>query len=105
MMDSSTHFDAFTGRRTAGPQFGHARATPQQEQVSVLPQFESEPAGLVEWLRTPEARQYEGRWVLLNDEFEVIDDDHSPSNLLRRNRHVSTPLVVFVDPADTNLVV
>ncbi len=103
-MESRTSFDARTSARATTRQFGPVSGTHQQEGTAVLPQFESEPAGLVEWLGTPEARRLEGRWVLLSDDFEVTNHDHSPSQLLRRNRGVIAPLVVFVDPAD-NLVV
>jgi len=85
--------------------FGHASGTPQQERASVLPRFEAEPAGLIEWLGTQEARQYEGQWVLLRDDFGVIDHAHSPTDLLRRHPDFRTPMVVFVDPPDTNLAV
>lgn len=102
---SRTDFNPLRSTRTTVQPFGQASGTPQQERASVLPQVESEPAGLIEWLRTPVARQYEGQWVLLSDDFGVIDHAHSPTDLLRRNPNLRTPLVVFVDPADTNLVV
>lgn len=85
--------------------FGHASGTPQQERASVLPRFEAEPTGLIEWLGTREARQYEGQWVLLGDDFGVIDHAHSPTDLLKRHPDLRTPMVVFVDPPDTNLAV
>jgi hypothetical protein len=105
MTEKSTSFDALRSEGTTMQPSRQVGRTPQQEWASVLPQFKPEPAGLVEWLGTPEARQYEGQWVLLNDDFGVIDNDHSPTVLLQRNRDIRTPLVVFVDPPGTNLAV
>jgi len=105
MRDTSRSLGAQRGPGTTMQPFGQVSGTPQRERASVLPQFESEPTGLVEWLGTREARHYEGQWVLLNDDFGVIDNDHSPTALLQRNRDIKTPLVVFVDPPDINLVV
>jgi hypothetical protein len=73
--------------------------------VPTVPRFNAEPSGLVEWLGTRQARQYEGQWVLLRDDFGVIDHAHSPTDLLRRHPDPRTPMVVFVDPAGINLAV
>ncbi len=101
---SRTDFGALRSRTTMRP-FRQASGTPQREHASVLPQFEPEPTGLIEWLGTQAARQLEGQWVLLSDDFEVIDHAHSPTDLLKRNPNTSTPLIVFVDPPGTNLAV
>jgi hypothetical protein len=101
----STAFHPLRSAGTPMPQFGQPSATLRQERNSALAQFESEPSGLVEWLGTREARQYEGQWVLLSDDFEVIDHAHSPTDLLRRHNDLRTPMIVFVDPPDTNLAV
>jgi hypothetical protein len=85
--------------------FARVSGTPQQRRGSALAQFEAEPTGLIEWLGTREARQYEGQWVLLSDDFEVIDHAHSPTDLLKRHPDLRTPMVVFVDPPGTNLAV
>lgn len=105
MTEKSTSFGTLGSSRTTMQPVRRVSGTPQRERVSALPQIESEPAGLIEWLGTPEARQYEGQWVLLSDDFGVIDHAHSPTDLLRRHPNLRTPLVVFIDPADANLVV
>jgi hypothetical protein len=90
------------------PQFGPSSEMSnrtQGERAAAIPQFESEPTGLIEWLGTPEARRLAGQWVLLTDGFEVLDHAHSPTDLLRRHPNLRTPLVVFVDPPDINLAV
>lgn len=102
---SRTNFGVLGSPRTTMQPFTQASATSRREHTSALPQFEPEPTGLIEWLGTREARQFEGQWVLLSDDFEVIDHAHSPTDLLKRNPNPRTPLVVFVDPPDTNLAV
>jgi hypothetical protein len=55
---------------------------------------------LVRWQQSAEARQYEGRWVLLDpDALSVLDTDSSPSDLLARRSGSSSALVVYVQPA------
>ena len=105
MTESRTSFNPSPGTGTTSPRYSPSSGTPQQGQSAALPQFESEPTGLIEWLGTQEARQYEGQWVLLSDDFEVIDHAHSPTDLLKRNPNLRTPLIVFVDPPGINLAV
>lgn len=105
MTETSRNFDARRGSSTTMQPFGRVSGTPQREHTSVLPRFEAEPTGLIEWLGTRAARQYEGQWVLLSDDFEVIDHAHSPTDLLKRHPDLRTPMVVFVDPPGTNLAV
>jgi hypothetical protein len=57
------------------------------------------------WVNSPEARQYEGRWVLLSEELDVIDHDTSPTALLMRNPTITAPIVVYVDRRDVGLAV
>jgi hypothetical protein len=60
---------------------------------------------VTEWLRGADARRFERRWVLLDDALNVVDSDPSPSALLDRHPDESTPLVVYVDPANSALAV
>ena len=53
---------------------------------------------LAQWLVTPEARALEGTWVLLTNEYAVIDSDLSPSDLIDRHPEEQTPYVVYVEP-------
>lgn len=61
--------------------------------------------GLAEWLRSNAARSLAGRWVLLSDEFEVIDSAASPGELLAAHPDAASPLVVFVQPPGVELAV
>lgn len=97
-------FGTFSSTHTPRPRFSGPNST-RSEPLVPTPQPESEPTGLIEWLGTQEARQFEGQWVLLSDDFEVIDHAHSPTDLLQRNPDLRTPMVVFVDPPDSNLAV
>jgi hypothetical protein len=55
---------------------------------------------LLAWLRSEDARQHEGRWVLLNSSLAAVDDDLSPSAL--RDRHPGED-IVFVPPASVHI--
>jgi|SRR5215204_1373801 len=69
------------------------------------PQTESNgPVGLAEWLATPEARELEGRWVLLSHDYEVIDHASKPSELFDRHPDINTPFIVFVKPSNVIFV-
>ncbi len=59
---------------------------------------------VTDWLRTKEARHYQHEWVLLADDFTVIDSASSPSELLARHPNEPAPTVVFVE-ADMRLAV
>jgi hypothetical protein len=56
-------------------------------------------------MRTPEARRFEGRWVMLDDDLQVVDHDSSPTALLDRHQEDRTPTVVFIDPTNVSLAV
>lgn len=51
------------------------------------------------WLGTPEARGYDGEWVLLSAEARPIDSDRSPTTLAQRHSAGSGQVIVFVEPA------
>lgn len=97
---------ATSGGTTAPRSYSEPTATqvvePQLQAVSPLPE---ERRDITEWLRTPAAHAYEGRWVLLDDALNVLDSDHSPTILLKRNPEHATPLIVFVDPLNSQLAV
>ena len=66
---------------------------------------ETQTPGLAEWLQSESARQLAGRWVMLSDNFEVIDSAVSPSELLGKHPDAMSPLVVFVQPHGVQLAV
>jgi hypothetical protein len=101
MTESRTGFNALPGAGRTRPQFGEASRTPQERAAT---QFEHEPSNLLEWLGSPQARQLEGRWVLLSDDFEVLDYAQTLTELKQRNPEVRTPIIVFVDRPNTNLI-
>jgi hypothetical protein len=78
--------------------YGELRATRNDlTQRATRPPVE-EPAGLVEWLATPAARELVGQWVLLTPDYEVIDYASRPSELLDRHPDNRSPFIVFVRP-------
>ena len=89
---------------TGQPRFGQPSGTRSEPAAPASPPAR-EPAELTGWLASAEARRLEGRWVLLTDDFEVVDSALSPSELLDRHEDERTPLVVFVDPSNVNLAV
>jgi hypothetical protein len=57
------------------------------------------PSPIEAWLATLQARQFAGRWVLLNEDLEPVDADLSPTAL--QNRHANSgggDVIVFVQP-------
>jgi hypothetical protein len=52
------------------------------------------------WLRSAEARKYEGQWVLLDSERNVLGSDSSLSALRPPNQEVAAPVVVYVQRRD-----
>lgn len=100
---TEVRFNVFAGAGTA-PQFGQSGST-RSEQTTPAAGSDSKHGGLIEWLASTEARRLEGRWVLLTDDFEVVDSAETPSDLLDRHPEDRTPFVVFVDPSNVNLVV
>jgi hypothetical protein len=52
------------------------------------------------WIRSAEASEYEGQWVLLDSDFSVVDSDLSPSALFPRNPDVGPASAVYVQPRD-----
>lgn len=94
-----------TGRTGTGqPRLGQPSGT-RNESTARASAPAREPAGLTGWLASAEAKRLEGRWVLLTDDFEVVDSAFSPSELLDRHEDDRTPLIVFVDPSNVNLAV
>jgi hypothetical protein len=69
-----------------------------REAVTPAPHVDEEPpAAVASWLRSNDARTYEGFWVLLGRDFEPVDSDLSPTAL--RLRHRSEPgVILFVEP-------
>ncbi len=58
-----------------------------------------QPSPIEAWLATLQARQFAGRWVLLNEDLEPVDADLSPTAL--QNRHANSGgrgVMVFVQP-------
>lgn len=77
----------------------------QWKTAHTTPQAATEkPRGLVEWQGSELAKPYEGQWVLLADDYDVIDSDCSPSELFKRNSEVRCPNIVFVMRSDTTHV-
>jgi hypothetical protein len=59
----------------------------------------AQPSPIAAWLATPLARQFAGRWVLLNEDINPVDADLSPTAL--KNRHANSGgrgVIVFVQP-------
>lgn len=65
----------------------------------------TEPEGLTDWLATPEAQRWAGQWVLLSDDFEVLDSGPSPRALLDAHPEDRTPFIVYVGPVNRAQVV
>ena len=102
---SGTSFPVHTSGGTV-PHFSEGDSTrADAPQASAPSEAASEPAGLVQWLDSPGARQYEGQWVLLDHNLDVFDADASPSALLTRHAGLTSPLIVFVQPRDVTLAV
>jgi hypothetical protein len=100
---TETGFNIFTSRGTE-PHFSQPRST-RNEPATPPAQPEPEQSGLIEWLASPEARRFEGRWVLLSDEYDVVDVDDSPSALMDRHPEERTPIIVFVRQSNVTYVV
>lgn len=67
---------------------------PVTSEVSESPRAERWQA----WLLTPEARGYDGEWVLLTADNRPLDSDLSPTALAQRHRPASGQVIVFVEP-------
>ncbi len=87
---------------TGLPQISRSIST-RPEPFSVPVQAESRP-GLAQWLQSEEARRLSGLWVLLTDDLEVVDSAPSPSPLLDRHPEDRSPLVVYVQPDDVDVI-
>ncbi len=56
------------------------------------------------WLTTPQAKEYEGQWVVLNQQMTPIDADLSPTVLQRRYEATDTDVaIVFVRPTSVQI--
>lgn len=94
----STHFEGTVSGTTAPTRFSEPQGTDERSTVAIVSPPPG-PAGVNQWLTSPAAQPYAGRWVLLSDDFQVLDSANSPSDLLDRHPDVATPTVVLVDPA------
>jgi hypothetical protein len=95
MSESTQQMPSF-GAGTAHIPYSQPRGTRNDAGQRVTrPDFD-EPAGLAEWLGTPEASQFVGRWVLLTRDYEVLDYASRPSELLDRHPDNRSPFIVFV---------
>lgn len=101
---SSTQFGNAVAGTTARRQFSRPEGTAAQR-PSETAQTPPESPGLANWLRSDEARRLAGRWVLLSEDFRVLDSDLSPSGLLQRHPNEVAPRVVLVDPPGVQLAV
>jgi hypothetical protein len=79
-------------------------STRSGEGIVPTPRQENEPNGLAEWQATQEAKELEGRWVLLTHDYEVIDHASKPSELFDRHPDIDTPFIVFVKPSNAIFV-
>lgn len=106
MMDSqSTGFRTLPNAGPTMPQVGlHPRSTQDRPVTPTRSRDTEEPAGLADWLETPEARQLVGQWVLLTRDYDVIDSAPRPSELLDRHSDIRSPFIVFVRPRDVRYV-
>ncbi len=50
------------------------------------------------WLRSAEARGYDGEWVLLTADARPLDSDLSPTALANRHTAGRGQVIVFVEP-------
>jgi len=82
----------------------HPRSTQDRPVTPARSRNPEEPAGLAEWLKTPEASRHVGQWVLLTHDYEVIDSALSPSELLDHHRDITNPLIVLVKPQNLRFV-
>ena len=105
MTESTESIASFgTVRSTITAPYGQPSST-QSQPTQTVPETEpNEPAGLADWLATPEARELEGRWVLLAHDYEVIDHASKPSELFDRHPDINTPFIVFVKPSNVIFV-
>lgn len=59
---------------------------------------ETEPnLDLTQWMRSEIARQLSGQWVLLSPEYEVIDSNLHPRQLLLDHPEERAPFIVYVE--------
>lgn len=71
---------------------------------SVEPGLSQEESPVSAWLASPHARSYEGKWVLLSERMEPIDDDLSPTALRRRHESANgDAVIVFVRPTSVQV--
>jgi hypothetical protein len=97
MPDSNDTFVQWTPSSGATSGLGYdAPSSTRNESVTQVDEQEPQVAGLSEWRSSNAASPYRGRWVLLSDELQVIDDDETPAALVERHPQMTNPLVVFV---------
>ncbi len=103
---SGTTFRSGSVAGTGGAPFSTPGRTNAQQPTSPPPSGEpAGPHGVLEWLQSEQARHYEGKWVLLDDDRDVVDSDDSPGRLLERHPQEASPLVVLVERSDIQLAV
>ena len=100
-------FATFSGKGsgTPLPKFGRIGATTPTGTPRAAASTQAAPSGLPAWLATEEARRLAGRWVLLTDDFKVIDSCETPRELLDSHPEDRTPFIVYVDPGDRQMAV
>ncbi|MFY9578426.1 MAG: hypothetical protein WAQ33_03805 [Gaiellaceae bacterium] len=90
---------------TGPPHFSGSEGTRHETVATGGGPLPAEPAGLTDWLVSEASAPYRGRWVLLDEAFNVLDSDTSPSALLLRHAELAAPIVVFVQPPNQALAV
>jgi hypothetical protein len=78
---------------------------PLRQTAVAASQADQDEGHIAQWLRAEEARKYEGGWVLLDDNLQVLDTAISPSELLTRHPELTSPRIVFVERSGTQLAV
>ena len=104
-MNATVGTSAFAAGVSQGTKtdFSDPTGTTEPPAAAATPQpTTEEPQGLADWLASPAAQQYQGRWVLLDDDFTVVRAGESPADLLRHDDRPS-PLVVYVQPPDASI--
>lgn len=100
---TETRFNVFASTGTE-PHFSPPSSTRNETNVQA-PQPEPEEGGLIEWLASPESRRFEGRWVLLSDDYDVVEAADSPAELMDKHPEERTPIILFVRPSNVTYVV
>ena len=98
---TSWHPAGGSGTAIYSPSAGSAHGTTELPDQSIT-KPPSTP-DLAEWLDSDDAQQYAGQWVLLSNEFVILDADASPAELLYRHPEMKSPRIIFVQPRGVRL--